>query len=401
MPLPNRNAMTFISIIRVVGMFLSLSLCLSVTAQSPEQLQDAKTLIVENRHVVFSMMHPTGELTRTTYVGYRREGEGFFLTYSFTFDGLLGVHTSTMDFVFDTYGQFVSLRTRSTNCPVAPFAAGDFAADLVKDLIKDFAEIEDDGLIAKALESANFKKAAELFLRQAQTSPGASPPSAPETTPPRGGRPSATDPELLDLISKTESMDDEERAYWRETLPKITPDQRARLKEILVTEKRKLDELERKYQEEMRRLDEKHKREGTPAGDSSLINLIKTSPVLGESLRKQLLDGELARMTPEEREALRRLLMKHSQRRDDARDRARAAEATTFTRDRFQRLLDDTPSLTPAVRTQWLDEWDAMPLERQHLLRIELNAEQEKVKALQTPEGRKALIQRLRASAGR
>ncbi len=53
---------------------------------------------------------------------------------------------------------------------------------------------------------------------------------------------------LLDpLIAKTESMDDNERQYWRDILPQMTDKQIARLVEILFVEKKKLFDLEKKY----------------------------------------------------------------------------------------------------------------------------------------------------------
>ncbi len=65
-------------------------------------------------------------------------------------------------------------------------------------------------------------------------------------------------PELLQLIIATESMDDDERQYWFDIMPSMTDAQIDRLYEILETERRKLEELEVKYQEEIKSLNEKH-----------------------------------------------------------------------------------------------------------------------------------------------
>jgi len=65
-------------------------------------------------------------------------------------------------------------------------------------------------------------------------------------------------PELIKLVLATESMDDEERQYWFDILPSMTDDQVDRLFNILETERRKLEELEVKYQEEIKSLNEKH-----------------------------------------------------------------------------------------------------------------------------------------------
>lgn len=65
-------------------------------------------------------------------------------------------------------------------------------------------------------------------------------------------------PELVKLVLNTESMDDTEKQYWFDILPSMTDDQVDRLFDILETERRKLEELEIRYQEEIRNLNEKH-----------------------------------------------------------------------------------------------------------------------------------------------
>ena len=65
-------------------------------------------------------------------------------------------------------------------------------------------------------------------------------------------------PELIKLIIHTESMDDDERQYWFDIMPSMTDSQIDRLYNILETEKKKLEELELKYQKEIKSLNEKH-----------------------------------------------------------------------------------------------------------------------------------------------
>ena len=65
-------------------------------------------------------------------------------------------------------------------------------------------------------------------------------------------------PELVKLVLATESMDDNEKQYWFDILPSMTDEQVDRLFNILETERAKLEELERKYQEEIKSLNEKH-----------------------------------------------------------------------------------------------------------------------------------------------
>lgn len=64
--------------------------------------------------------------------------------------------------------------------------------------------------------------------------------------------------ELVDLIIETESMDDDEKQYWFDIMPSMTDSQIDRLFNILDTEKKKLEALEKKYQNEIKQLNEKH-----------------------------------------------------------------------------------------------------------------------------------------------
>lgn len=65
-------------------------------------------------------------------------------------------------------------------------------------------------------------------------------------------------PELVDLVLGSESIDNNEKQYWFDILPSMTDDQIDRLFNILMTERRQLEELNLKYQEEIKTLNEKH-----------------------------------------------------------------------------------------------------------------------------------------------
>lgn len=52
---------------------------------------------------------------------------------------------------------------------------------------------------------------------------------------------------LLDLIKSSESMNMEERQYWINILPVMTPEQLKNLEEILASEKKQLAAIEAKY----------------------------------------------------------------------------------------------------------------------------------------------------------
>ncbi len=53
--------------------------------------------------------------------------------------------------------------------------------------------------------------------------------------------------DLIDLIMGSESMNDEERQYWFDILPVMTPDQVENLRSILTNEKTQLAAIDAKY----------------------------------------------------------------------------------------------------------------------------------------------------------
>jgi len=56
---------------------------------------------------------------------------------------------------------------------------------------------------------------------------------------------------LLAFIKGSESMNDEERQYWINILPIMTPEQLKNLEEILMNEKQQLAAIDAKYSKEM------------------------------------------------------------------------------------------------------------------------------------------------------
>ena len=70
-------------------------------------------------------------------------------------------------------------------------------------------------------------------------------PSAPGVTVPEETRKKF--PDLVPLILSSESMNDEERQYWMNILPIMTPEQLLNLTDILQNEKKQLAEIDKKY----------------------------------------------------------------------------------------------------------------------------------------------------------
>lgn len=65
-------------------------------------------------------------------------------------------------------------------------------------------------------------------------------------------------PDLIQLINETESMNAEERDYWFQILPIMTEDQIKKFRDILVNEKAQLSNLDKEYEKELTKLNEKH-----------------------------------------------------------------------------------------------------------------------------------------------
>lgn len=67
-------------------------------------------------------------------------------------------------------------------------------------------------------------------------------------------------PDLPALIFATESINDDEREYWFQIMPIMTEDQLRKFRQILVDERTQLDALDKKYAEEMKRIEEAQKK---------------------------------------------------------------------------------------------------------------------------------------------
>lgn len=60
--------------------------------------------------------------------------------------------------------------------------------------------------------------------------------------------------DLIALIKQSESMNDEERKYWINILPIMTPEQIKNLRDILENERKQLAAIDAKYQTEIEKL---------------------------------------------------------------------------------------------------------------------------------------------------
>lgn len=64
--------------------------------------------------------------------------------------------------------------------------------------------------------------------------------------------------ELVDLLLASESINNEQKQYWFDILPSMTNEQIDRLFSILMTERQEIERLDLAFQEDVKRLNEKH-----------------------------------------------------------------------------------------------------------------------------------------------
>ncbi|MBI5754367.1 hypothetical protein HZA40_04460 [Candidatus Peregrinibacteria bacterium] len=64
-------------------------------------------------------------------------------------------------------------------------------------------------------------------------------------------------PDLVKLIYETESMNEEEREYWMQIMPIMSEEQIVKFRDILVNERDQLAKLDKEYNQEMSRIDNK------------------------------------------------------------------------------------------------------------------------------------------------
>ncbi|HLD33061.1 MAG TPA: hypothetical protein VJB10_05740 [Candidatus Peribacteraceae bacterium] len=96
-------------------------------------------------------------------------------------------------------------------------------------------------------------------------------------------------PELIELILQSESMNDEERQYWINILPIMTPDQIENLRGILQNEKEQLAAIDKKYSKQIEQMGQEE--------------LIRRTEVERRGRRTQLQSDEATHSTQDEEQA--------------------------------------------------------------------------------------------------
>ena len=95
--------------------------------------------------------------------------------------------------------------------------------------------------------------------------------------------------DIVALIRSSESMNDEERQYWINILPIMTPEQVENLRKILTTERDQLSAIDRKYSKEISTLGQEE--------------VLRRAGELRNSRRKELTQQEAASEEAEDKVA--------------------------------------------------------------------------------------------------
>ena len=103
--------------------------------------------------------------------------------------------------------------------------------------------------------------------------------------------------DLVDLVKSTESMDDQEREYWFQIMPIMTPEQIEKFRGILLTEKQQLQELDKEYEDELNHLNEKHLLEWKEFETKEKSKAIKDAESANAVSEKQLEEDLLAKLS--------------------------------------------------------------------------------------------------------
>jgi len=104
-------------------------------------------------------------------------------------------------------------------------------------------------------------------------------------------------PDLVELIKTTESMSDDEREYWFQILPIMTEDQISKLRDILMNEKSQLSKLDKEYEDELNRLNDKHMLEWKEFESKEKRRALTTAEQQSEAQEKNAEEDLLAKLS--------------------------------------------------------------------------------------------------------
>lgn len=94
-------------------------------------------------------------------------------------------------------------------------------------------------------------------------------------------------PDIIQLILQTESMTDDERQYWFQIMPIMSEDQIKKLREILANEKQQLEQIDKQYTKEVKRINDKHAVEWKAMKEKEKRQKLRTQEGAAETKEKQ------------------------------------------------------------------------------------------------------------------
>ncbi len=103
-------------------------------------------------------------------------------------------------------------------------------------------------------------------------------------------------PDLVALLIKTESMNDEERDYWFQVLPIMSEDQIVKLRTILVNERDQLKKIDTEYEQEIQKLNQVHKNDWNAFEIQQKKAAIKQAESLHEEQEQQSEEALLGKL---------------------------------------------------------------------------------------------------------
>ena len=258
----------FVTTNAFVIVIVALTTCTAVAQTESVNIERTRKLIESEKETILFFAHPTATYQSHRYDGSKQLRDGFSVTYTFNWHSNISDkdHYTELTFHCDRNGKLDSIENISTSSLFKPFFGSNSVVSLIKREMQKDPELQKNSELMMLLKKDS-KQILETYLRrdvkalmtilgstfgaanEADATPLQQPqqatvrkPVIPDATPNQA--------ELLGLIRKSESMDEKERKYWTNMLPRMTADQKGELRAILVNERDQLAAIDQKYRTE-------------------------------------------------------------------------------------------------------------------------------------------------------
>lgn len=225
-------------------------------AQISLAAQKAHSLIQRDAKVILFFAHPSATFESVQLDKHQNLKSGFALTYTFRWQSKISdkSHHSVLTFYCDDRGRVSSIDPQSASSLMKPFFGANVTTSLIRRELEKDPDFKKNPVLMK-LADRNAKEILETYLKQdvgeiahiVKSLMGNAEAVSVTTRKPA----IVNDPEVVELLQKSQSMNAEERAYWLKMLPNLTDDQRQQLIAILVHEREQLAAIDRKYADQI------------------------------------------------------------------------------------------------------------------------------------------------------